>query len=143
MTRATAVVASCALVLGVAACSGGATSATTALTVPRNEASFLILYVSNQSFEEGSVGILVEIDDVIVVDDEFSAAGELLGTEFNIPLDSGVHTIEAVSSTGASYAGEIDMSDTTRWVVLDYSSVAGAGVRGFTFQIQDFPFEFR
>ncbi len=134
-------VLSAVLVLALAACSG-TTATTTTAVVPPQDGPFLILYVSNQSFDDDPIGILIEIDDRIVVDEQFFVEGQHNWIEFNIALEPGTHMIEAVSSTGASYSSEFEMADTTRWAVLDYWFYRDEGSRHMTFQIQDHPIGF-
>lgn len=85
------------------------------------EQADLILYVSNQSFEHAVVGIVVAIDEVVVVDQEFDVEGQHNWIQFPIVLPPGEHTLTATSSTGATIAQPVPVPDgERRWVVVDY-----------------------
>lgn len=81
----------------------------------------LVLYVSNQSFEHGVVGIDVGIDGVAVVGQSFAVEGQHNWIEFGIDLPPGEHTLTATSSTDveAEHTFEVPEAE-RRWAVLDY-----------------------
>jgi len=92
------------------------------------EQADLILYVSNQSFEHAVVGIVVAIDEVVVVDQDFHVEGQHNWTQFPIELPPGEHTLTATSSTGAAIAQTVTVPDgERRWVVVDYWYHPGDG----------------
>jgi hypothetical protein len=78
------------------------------------------LYVSNQSFERGSVDILVFIDGRPAVDDDFAVENQHNWIEFNFQLEDGMHTLHAESVTGEAVLEESFEVEGKRWAVVDY-----------------------
>lgn len=101
------------------------------------------LHVSNQSFEDSIVGIVVTIDDTIIIDQEFDVEGQHNWISFEPDVGPGQHTLTAVSSTGAEFATEFTLPESgSRFAVLDYWFYPGEGPRSFTFTISDEPIGF-
>ncbi len=61
----------------------------------------LVLYVSNQSFDDEEVRVTVTIDGVTVVDGAFHVEGQHNWVSFPLTLSSGGHEIMAESDSGA------------------------------------------
>ncbi len=61
----------------------------------------LVLYVSNQSFDDEEVRVTVTIDGVTVVDGDFHVEGQHNWVSFPLTLSSGGHEIMAESDSGA------------------------------------------
>lgn len=79
------------------------------------------LYVSNQSFEDPTVGITITIDGEVVVDEDFDVEGQHNWVSFEPDVAPGVHILHAASSTGAEFTTEFTMPDgEPRWAVVDY-----------------------
>lgn len=104
----------------------------------------LVLYVSNQSFEDEVVGITVAIDGVVVVDQDFDVEGQHNWVEFPIGLPAGEHTVTATSSTGTEGSHVLTLPEgEQRWVVVDYwyypDQGDGSDVvdRSFTIDVSD------
>jgi hypothetical protein len=102
----------------------------------------LVLYVSNQSFEDERVGIRVEIDDRVVVDDTFHVETQHTWVEYPLTLPEGPHRLRATSTTGVTATHDLDTpAEGTRWAVLSYWYYPGEP-RSFTFQVHDRPVGF-
>lgn len=80
------------------------------------------LWVSNQSFEDDPVAVMIEIDGVQVVDDSFEVGGQHNWFSFLVDgLEPGEHTLTATSDTGAAFEGTFTLPpDEPRWMVVDY-----------------------
>lgn len=81
----------------------------------------LVLYVSNQSFEDGDVGLKLTVDGVTVVDGEFHVKGQRNWILFPLDLLPGRHTLSAESDSGASLTESFEVpGDEPRYAVVDY-----------------------
>ena len=81
----------------------------------------LTLYVSNQSFDEPTIGIRIELDGDAVVDDAFDVEGQHNWVRFDPEVTSGSHTLHAVSATGAESTTDFVIPDgASRWIVVEY-----------------------
>lgn len=81
----------------------------------------LMLYLSNQSFEDDPVLLTVGIDGVPLVDGRFYVEGQHNWLAAPIELPPGEHTITAASDTGARLTETFEISPRQRlWAVLDY-----------------------
>lgn len=113
------------------------------------ESADVLLYISNQSFEDDRVRITVHIDGVRLVDDDFDVEGQHNWILFPVELAPGEHRIEAVSDTGASLEQTLTLPEgERRWAVLDYWFYPDQGddqddvPRMFTFEAYDHPVAF-
>lgn len=111
--------------------------------------SEVMLHVSNQSFEDDEVDIIVTLDGEPIVDREFDVGNQHNWIPFRIRLAPGEHTLEASSSTGATISTEFEAADSSiRYAVLDYwyyppdDNGSNAMPRSFSFMIQDDPIGF-
>ena len=120
--------------------------------LPTVEDGNFVLYVSSQSFAINPVDIKIYIDDKVAVDDIFDVTGNRTPQhnwqKYQFQLESGSHTIKAVSETGdAVLEEEFDIVD-KHWVVVDYwyypevTGGSGPTPKQFTFNIQDSPIGF-
>lgn len=101
------------------------------------------LYVSNQSFEEPTVRITIQIDDQVVVDEGFDVEGQHNWITFTPDVTPGDHTLQAVSDTGAEFSVDFTIPENEpRWAVVDYWYYPEEGPRSFTFDISDQPIGF-
>jgi hypothetical protein len=119
------------------------------LVVDPDEAD-VVLYVSNQSFEDDPVRIVVEVDGRRVVDQQFAVEGQHTWVEFGLDLTEGEHTVLATSDTEARAEEVLVLPEgERRWAVLEYwfypddPSTGHAGTpRSFTFTVSDEPVGF-
>lgn len=131
-----------AITLGLTACGG--TRAGTVGDLPSDTPPPLTLYVSNQSFDDPVVGIIVTIDGSQVVDHSFEVEDQHNFVRFEQQgLTSGTHTIEATASTGPSFTTEVTIRDgEPRWAVLGYEFDPDEGQHVFSFYVSDQPIHF-
>lgn len=81
----------------------------------------LLLYVSNQSFDDERVRLTVEVDDVVVVDDDFDVEGQHTWVRFALAMPAGDHEVTASSDTGAVLDETFRVpGDQPRFAVLDH-----------------------
>ena len=79
------------------------------------------LYVSNQSFEDASVGIEITIDGDVVVDEVFDVEGQHNWKTFTPDIAPGEHLLRAESNTGVVHEASFVLADgQPLWAVLDY-----------------------
>jgi hypothetical protein len=79
----------------------------------------LVLYVSNQSFEDEDVRIKLDVDGVTVVDGEFRVEGQHNWIRFPLSLSPGSHTAE--SDTGATLKESFQVpGNEARYAVVNY-----------------------
>lgn len=103
------------------------------------------LWVSNQSFEDDPVDIMVRLDGIPVVSDAFLVEGQHNWQGFMIGgLAPGDHTVTAESDTGATGTWTFTLpADEPRWLVVDYWYYPDeAEGRHFTFLESDEPVAF-
>ena len=60
----------------------------------------LLLWISNQSFEDAEVGLTVRVDDVPIADGRFEVQDESSWVELPLLLEPGEHEITASATTG-------------------------------------------
>lgn len=82
----------------------------------------VLLWVSNQSFEDDTVSLTVTIDGQPAVDREFRVENQHNWMGFFLDgLPPGNHTVMARSDTGVDFEGSFTLpSGEPRWLVLDY-----------------------
>ncbi|MGG5257858.1 hypothetical protein ACQZ2A_04160 [Phycicoccus avicenniae] len=81
----------------------------------------LLLYVSNQSFEDGDVDLELRVDGVTVVDGEFHVKGQHTWIRFPLALQPGSHRLTAESDTGATLTESFEVpGDEPRYAVVNY-----------------------
>jgi hypothetical protein len=81
----------------------------------------LVLYVSNQSFEDDNVRVKLAVDGVTVVDSEFRVEGQHNWIRFPLSLSSGSHSVTAESDTGATLKESFQVpGDEARYAVVNY-----------------------
>lgn len=117
--------AACALT----ACSGGEdpaphpqlTASDSAARLVDPDDADLVLYVSNQSFEDDNVLIKLSVDGVMVVDGQFRVEGQHNWIRFALSLSSGGHSLAAESDTGAALEESFQVpGDEARYAVVNY-----------------------
>ena len=81
----------------------------------------LVLFASNQSFDEEKVRLTVAVDGVTVVDGDFHVEGQHNWVSFPLSLSPGVHEITAESGTGAALSKSFRVpGNKTRYAVIDH-----------------------
>lgn len=88
--------------------------------VDKTEAN-LIMYVSNQSFDDPEARLTVTIDGVTVVDGDFHVEDQHNRVSFPLALPSGGHDITAESDSGATLRESFQVPrGATRYAVIDH-----------------------
>ena len=82
----------------------------------------VLLYVSNQSFLDDPIGIVVNIDGEPAIDSSFPVEDQHNWIGHAIAgLEPGVHTVTAVSDTGVEFEETFELPEGGAWyLVLDY-----------------------
>jgi hypothetical protein len=95
----------------------------------------LVLYVSNQSFDDEEVRLTVTIDGVTVVDGDFHVEGQHNWVSFPLAMPSGGHEITATSDSGATLKESFEVRrDKTRYAVIDHWTEDGSVELTWLFQ---------
>ena len=111
------------------ACSGGedptphpqVTASDSEVRLVAPDTADLVLYVSNQSFEDENVRLKLAVDGVTVVDGEFRVEGQHNWIRFPLSLSPGSHSLTAESDTGATLKESFEVpGDEARYAVVDY-----------------------
>ena len=124
----------CVLGLAVAACGltacsaggdptphPGVTASGSPVRLVGEDGADLVLYVSNQSFEDDNVRLKLAVDGVVVVDDDFRVEGQHNWISFPLGLSPGSHSLTAESDTGATLERSFSVpGDEARYAVVDY-----------------------
>lgn len=91
------------------------------LVVPEEQGSVL-LYVTNQSFEDPVVAMTVAVDGAPVVDQELDVCGQHEWVSFPLAVAPGWHDLEVTTGSGASNSSKVEVPDPPgkRSVVVSY-----------------------
>ena len=101
----------------------------------------LVLFASNQSFDEEQVRLTVAVDGVTVVDGDFHVEGQHNWVRFPLSLSPGDHKITAESDTGATLSESFQVpGDKTRYAVIDHWGDASKAELTWLFQRQPIGF---
>ncbi len=110
---------------------------------PRIGANEVLLYVSNQSYEDPDIQIIITIDGEVVVDDRFPVGNQHNWVPHLLYLSPGEHRLRAESSTGATFDGTFDtVRGQPRWAVLNYWNESGEEGKRFVLTSYDEPVAF-
>lgn len=97
----------------------------------------LVLFASNQSFDDEQVRITVAVDGVTVVDGDFHVEGQHNWVSFPLSLSPGDHKITAESDTEATLSESFQVpGDKTRYAVIDHWGDASKAELTWLFQRQ-------
>jgi hypothetical protein len=81
----------------------------------------LVLYASNQSFDDEEVRLTIAVDGATVVDGDFHVEGQHNWVSFPLSLSPGAHEITAESDSGATMQKSFRVpGDQKRYAVIDY-----------------------
>lgn len=101
----------------------------------------LVLYVSNQSFDDEEVRLAVTIDGVTVVDGDFHVEDQHNWVSFPLSMSSGRHVITAKSDSGARLRESFEVRRSkTRYAVIDHWTEDGSADLTWLFQRQPIGF---
>ena len=112
-------------------------------SAPEIGAGEVLLYVSNQSYEDPDIQVIVTIDGEVVVDDQFSVDNQHNWVPHLLELSPGEHRLRAESSTGAIFDGTFKtLPGQPRWAVLNYWNESGEEGMRFVLTSYDEPVAF-
>jgi hypothetical protein len=80
----------------------------------------VVLYVSNQSFEQSSVDIAIELDGRVAVDGDFAVEDQHNWVEYRLELTPGRHTLSATSDAGGASLTRSFVVRGSTWAVVNY-----------------------
>lgn len=101
------------------------------------------LYVSNQSFAEPAVDVVVTIDGVQVVSQTFEVKNQHNWVPFTQRLAAGRHSLVARTRSGRATFSRSFVTGARNWAVVDYWCCDAAdGGPHFTFNLSDRPLAF-
>ncbi|NYJ02065.1 hypothetical protein HNR19_002763 [Nocardioides thalensis] len=101
----------------------------------------LVLYVSNQSFDDEEVRLTVAVDGVTVVDGDFFVEDQHNWVSFPLSLSPGDHDITAESDTGAEMIESFRVpGDRMRFAIIDHWGEDGSADLEWTFHRQPVAF---
>ncbi len=87
----------------------------------------LVLWISNQSFDDPEVHLTVAVDGVMVVDDDFHVEGQHNWVDFPLALEPGEHEITAESDSGASLRESFEVpGGKSRYAIIDHWTEDGS-----------------
>ena len=98
------------------------------------------LEVSNQSFDDPSVELVIVIDGTVVVDQQFAVKDQHNWVTFELSLPAGDHELVATSDSGLEESFTFTtVEGEPRWLVLNYWWYVGEyeGETGFSFDVSD------
>jgi hypothetical protein len=105
------------------------------------EQADLVLYASNQSFDDEKVRLTVAVDGVTVVDGDFHVEDQHNWISFPLSLSPGVHEVTAKSDSGAALSKSFRVpGDKTRYAVIDHWGEDDSADLSWSFQRQPMAF---
>ncbi|MBE7323511.1 hypothetical protein IEQ44_02435 [Nocardioides sp. Y6] len=117
------------------------TSGDSAVRLVEEEDADLVLWVSNQSFDDETVTLVVEVDGVTVVDGDFAVEGQHNWIKFPLAMPAGEHEITAESDTGATLTETFRVpGDAPRYAVIDHWGESGSAELTWLFRRQEIAF---
>ncbi len=117
------------------------TTADAAVKLVSEAEADLVLYVSNQSFDDEKVRLTVTVDGVTVVDDGFHVEGQHNWVSFPLAMSSGEHEITAESDSGATLRESFEVRrGKTSYAVIEHWTEDGSTELTWQFQRQPIGF---
>lgn len=91
------------------------------LRVIDDDEGALVLGISNQSFDDPDVDLVVTIDGTELVSESFPVEDQHTVTYVGVDAESGPHTVTVTSDTGAWSTETVDLPDgERRWIYITY-----------------------
>ena len=85
------------------------------------EQADLVLYASNQSFDDENVHLTIAVDGVTVVDGDFPVEGQHNWISFSLSLPPGDHEVTTEADSGATLRESFQVPpDNPRYAVIDH-----------------------
>lgn len=117
------------------------TAADADVKLVEKELADLVLYASNQSFDDEKVRLTVAVDGVTVVDGDFHVEDQHNWISFPLSLSPGVHEVTAKSDSGAALSESFRVpGDKTRYAVIDHWGEDDSADLSWLFQRQPMAF---
>jgi hypothetical protein len=119
------------------------TAADAEVRVVEEKQANLVLYVSNQSFDDEEVRLTIEVDDITVVDGDFHVEDQHNWIKFALRMSPGTHNVTAEADSGAALSEAFQLPvDQARFAVIDYWGKDDHDPREFSWFIQREPVAF-
>lgn len=98
------------------------TAADAAVRIVDEVEADLVLYASNQSFDDEKVRLTLAVDGFTVVDADFEVGGQHNWVSFPLALSPGVHEVTAKADSGATLREtfRVPDNDKKRYALIDY-----------------------
>ncbi len=117
------------------------TAADADVKLVEKEQADLVLYASNQSFDDEKVRLTVAVDGVTVVDGDFHVEDQHNWISFPLSLSPGVHEVTAKSDSGAALSESFRVpGDKSRYAVIDHWGEDDSADLSWSFQRQPMAF---
>ena len=101
----------------------------------------LVLFVSNQSFDDEKVRLTVAVDGATVVDGDFDVADQHNFVSFPLGMSPGVHEITAKADSGATLRDSFRVpGDKPRYALIDHWGEDDEAELEWSFQRQPMAF---
>ena len=101
----------------------------------------LVIYASNQSFDDEKVRLTIAVDGVTVVDGDFYVEDQHNWVSFPLGLAPGVHELTAKADSGATLRESFHLPrNKTRYAGIDYWGEDDAAELAWSFQRQPMAF---
>lgn len=105
------------------------------------ERADLVLYASNQSFDDEEVRLTIAVDGVTVVDGDFHVEDQHNWISFPLTLPPGAHEITAEADSGATLRESFEVpGDKPRYAVIDHWGEGESAELTWAFQRQPMAF---
>jgi hypothetical protein len=112
-----------------------------AVRIVDEEDADLVLYVSNQSFDDELVRLTVAVDGVTVVDGDFHVEDQHHWVSFPLAMPADAHEITATSDSGARLRESFRVpGDKARYAVIDHWGEGDSAELTWLFQRQPLAF---
>ena len=109
--------------------------------VVAKEQADLVLYASNQSFDDEEVRLTIAVDGVTVVEGDFHVEDQHNWVSFPLAMSAGAHEITAESDTGATLSESFHVpGDEARYAVIDHWGEGDSAELTWLFQRQPIGF---
>lgn len=113
------------------------TAANAEVKLVEGDQADLILYVSNQSFDDEEVRLTIAIDGNVVVDGDFHVEDQHNWISFPLEMSQGDHEITAEADSGSTRSETFKVpGDETRFAVIDYWGEDDSAPLSWLFQRQ-------
>jgi hypothetical protein len=118
-----------------------ATAAESDVRIVAKEQADLVLYASNQSFDDEEVRLTIAVDGVTVVEGDFPVEDQHNWVSFPLALSVGAHEITAEADSGATLSESFEVpGEKARYAVIDHWGEGDSAELTWLFQRQPVAF---